>query len=136
MAHKTEGSETLTEEAEFDMAALKESGRYSEKRRVPRIPVNFPVTVALGRKQHRCEAKELSEYGILVATPSKDLVGQEVQIRLSLNPNESPLAVEGVVVYGTDTSIGIRFKNVPREEQQILRSYAHAHGIGIGRPQS
>ena len=118
------------------MVAFKESRRPSERRRVPRIPVEFPVTLASGRKQHRCQAKELSEYGILVATASKDLVGQDVQIGLLLNPNESPLALDGTVVYGTETSIGIRFKNVPPDDQRLLRSYAQAHGIGIVRPPS
>lgn len=117
------------------MAAIKESGRPSDRRRVPRIQVEFPVTVSQGRKQQRCQAKELSEYGIMVATPAKELVGQEVQLGLTLNPNEGPLAVDGTVVYGTDTSIGIRFKNVPQEEQRILRAYAQAHGIGIVRTQ-
>ena len=37
--------------------------------------------------------------------------------------------------YGTETSIGVRFKNVPAEEQRILRAYAQAHGIGIVRTQ-
>ena len=102
---------------------------------MPRIQVEFPVTVAWGRKQHKSQAKEFSEYGILLASPQKELVGQEVQLGLSLNANESPLAVAGTVVYGTETSIGIRFKNVPQEEQRILRAYAQAHGIGIVRPQ-
>ena len=114
---------------------MRESRRPSERRRVPRIQVEFPVTAALGRKQHKWQAKEFSEYGILVASASKELVGQEVQLGLSLNPSEGPLAVAGTVVYGTDTSIGIRFKNVPAEDRQTLRAYAQAHGIGISRPQ-
>lgn len=118
------------------MAATRASGRPSEKRRVPRIPVDFPVTVASGRKQHRGQAKELSEYGVLVASQIKELVGQEVQIGLLLNPGEKPLSVDGTVVYGTDTSVGIRFKNVPPDDQQTLRAYAQAHGIGINRPHS
>jgi len=65
----------------------------------------------------------------------KELIGQDVQVGLLLNPGEKPLSVDGIVVYGTDTSIGIRFKNVPPENQQTLRAYAMAHGIGINRPQ-
>jgi hypothetical protein len=82
------------------------------------------------------KASEFSEYGILVAATHKELIGQEVQVGLALNPGENPLAVDGTVVYGTDTSIGIRFKNVPSEDQQTLRAYALAHGIGINRSQS
>lgn len=118
------------------MTASRESGRSSsERRRVPRVAVSFPVTVVSGRKQHRSQAKQFSEYGVLVASPIKELVGQDVQVGLLLNPGEKPVTVPGIVVYGTDTSIGIRFKNVPAEDQQTLRAYAQAHGIGISRPQ-
>ena len=107
----------------------------SERRRVPRIPVDFPVTLVWGRKQYRFQAREFSEYGALVAAINKELIGQDVQIGLSLNQGERPLVVDGTVVYGTETALGIRFKNVPAEDQQTLRAYALAHGIGINRPQ-
>ena len=116
------------------MAAAQESSG-SERRRVPRVAVTFPVTVVAGRKQHRSHAKQFSEYGVLVGSPIKELVGQDVQVGLLLNPGEKPVSVDGIVVYGTDTSIGIRFKNVPAEDRQTLRAYAQAHGIGISRPQ-
>ena len=123
-------------EVEACMAAIRESGRSSsERRRVPRIEVSFPVTVIAGKKQHRSQAKQFSEYGVAVAPPIKELVGKDVQVGLLLNPGEKPVSVDGTVVYGTDTSIGIRFKNVPAGDQQTLRAYAQAHGIGISRPQ-
>ncbi len=108
----------------------------AERRRVPRVPVDFPVTIVSGKQQHRLQAREFSEYGILVSASHKELIGQEVQVGLTLNPGESAISVDGTVVYGTDTSIGVRFKNVPAEDQQTLRAYALAHGIGINRPQS
>ena len=108
----------------------------AERRRVPRVPVDFPVTIVSGKQQHRLQAREFSEYGILVSASHKELIGQEVQVGLTLNPGESAISVNGTVVYGTDTSIGVRFKNVPSEDQQTLRAYALAHGIGINRPQS
>ena len=110
---------------------MKEYSRPSERRRVPRIPVDFPVTLTVGRKQYRGQACEFSEYGILLTSPNKELVGDEVQVALSLNPNEAPLSVTGMVVYATDSGIGIRFKNVPTEDQLTLRAYAHTRGIGI-----
>lgn len=120
---------------------MKESSRSQEKRRVPRIPVDFPVAVTFGRKQFRWQARELSEYGILVASPNvaspnKELVGEDVQLALSWNPNEPPLSLLGVVVYSTDSGIGIRFKNVSPENQVTLRAYAQVRGIGISRPQT
>jgi hypothetical protein len=108
----------------------------AERRRVPRVSVDFPVTLTWRRKEHRLQAREFSEYGILVASDQKDLIGEEVQVGLALNAGESPISLDGTVVYGTDAAIGIRFKNVPSEDQQTLRAYAMAHGIGINRSQS
>ena len=123
------------------MGAMKESSRAEEKRRVPRIPVDFPVTITWGRKQYRWQARELSEYGILVASPkvaspSQELVGEDVQLALSLNLKDPPFSLLGVAVYSTDAGVGIRFKNVSPENQVTLRAYAQVHGIGISRPQT
>ena len=115
---------------------MKQSSRSAEQRRVPRIPVEFPVAVTCDRKQFRWQARELSEYGILVESPHKELVGEDVQLALALNPNEPPLSLMGVVAYTTGSGIAIRFKNVSPENQVTLRAYVQASGIGISRPQT
>ena len=65
----------------------------SERRRVPRVAVEFPVTLTWRRKEHRLQAREFSEYGILVSAAHKELIGQDVQVGLSLNPGESPVSL-------------------------------------------
>jgi len=112
---------------------MKEPPKPQERRRVPRIQVNFPVLVNWGRKQYRWLAREFSEYGILLAGSNKDLMGQELKLELSLDANDPPINVEGVVAYVTDTGIGIRFKNLSPESQFSLKYYAQKHGIGIVR---
>jgi len=116
------------------MTTAKEGGRGAEKRRVPRIQVDFSVQVTWGRRQYRWQAQEFSEYGILLNAPNKELIGQEIQLGFSLNAQDPALSVTGLVVYATVAGLGIRFKNLSSENQAVLRTYVQAHGIGISRP--
>ena len=110
---------------------MKEPGKQSERRRFPRIQVDFAVTVHWGRRRYQWRAHELSEYGILLASPQPQLVGEELQLELSLKHNQSPIRLLGVVAYATESGIGVRFKNIPPEQQAILKDYTQEHGIGI-----
>src|SRR3990172_4389021 len=110
--------------------------RSSERRRVPRISVDFPVTVHWGRKQYKWRAVEFSEYGILLVAPQKELVGQEISIQLTLEPPDAPLALQGMVVYSIASGLGVRFKNVSPQQQAILTHYVQERGIGIAKPSS
>lgn len=112
---------------------MKEPGKPYERRRAPRIQVNFPVVVNWGRKQFKWLAREFSEYGILLAGSNKEMVGEDLKLELALDPSEPPLEVEGVVAYATDTGVGVRFKNVSPENQYSLKHYVQKHGIGITR---
>jgi len=112
---------------------MKEAGKPYERRRAPRIAVNFPVAVNWGRKQFKWLAREFSEYGILLAGSSKEMVGEDLKLELSLDPDDPPLMVEGVVAYATDTGVGIRFKNLSPENQFSLKHYVQKRGIGITR---
>ncbi|MBI4442723.1 MAG: PilZ domain-containing protein [Acidobacteria bacterium] len=108
--------------------------RSSERRRVPRIKVDFPVTVNWGRRQYKWQAVEFSEYGILLVAPHKELVGQEISIQLTLEPPDTPLALQGMVVYSIAAGLGVRFKNVSMQQQAILTHYVQQRGIGIAKP--
>ena len=112
---------------------MKESGKSQERRRVPRVHVNFPVVVNWGRKQYRWLAREFSEYGILLAGSNKEMVGQDLKLELNLDPNDPTLNLEGVVAYATDTGVGVRFKNISPDNQFSLKHYVQKHGIGINR---
>jgi hypothetical protein len=106
---------------------MKEPMKPSERRRVPRIAVNFPVKVTLGRKQYRCQATEFSEFGILLASKNNELAG-DVEVELALNPPSTALSLMGVVAYTTDSGVAVRFKNISPEQQAVLRNYLEAQG--------
>ena len=115
---------------------MKETGHPSEKRRVPRIQVDFPVTVTWGQKQYRWKAREFSEYGILLLSTRKELVGEEIHLSLLLDNTQSALDLVGVVAYTTDIGLGVRFKNVRPEDHVTLKYYVLSRGIGALKPQS
>lgn len=112
---------------------MKDSTKQDERRRTPRIPVDFPVTLTLGRKQYRLQAREFSEFGILLASTYKELVGEDVTVELTLNPTSPSLSLEGVIAYATDTNVAIRFKNISPEHRAILKSYIQAHSSNSAR---
>src|ERR1035437_3876133 len=101
---------------------MKAPAKPAERRRAPRIPVNFPVTVTWGRKQYRCQARELSEFGILLASTHKELAG-DVGVELGLNPGSTSVSLKGVVAYATDTGVAVRFKNISSEQRTVLKNY-------------
>ena len=106
---------------------MKGPAKPAEKRQTPRISVNFPVTVTWGRKQYRCQARELSEFGILLASTHKELLG-DVGIELGLNPSGTALSLAGVVAYTTDTGFAVRFKDISSEHRNVLKDYIQAQG--------
>lgn len=128
------GGGCASTKGEILMTTAKERGRPAEKRRVPRIQVDFPVQVIWGRRQYRWRAQELSEYGIMLTSPNKELVGEEIQVGFTLNPKDPALSLTGLVVYATKDGLGIRFKIVSSEDQAVLRAYVQGHGIGIIKP--
>lgn len=130
---RPEGCLRGPEPGEASSTFMKEASRKLERRRVPRIVANFPVTVTWGRKQFRWEATECSEYGIFLAAPNKELVGEDVQLAMMLEPKKPLIGVTGVVAYATDTGLGVRFKNISPEHQMVLKEYVQARGIGIVR---
>ncbi|HWP85714.1 MAG TPA: PilZ domain-containing protein [Terriglobia bacterium] len=112
---------------------MKETSKSPERRRAPRISVSFPVLVRWGQKQFKWLAREFSEYGILLAASNKDIVGEELKLELPLDSQTTPITVEGVVAYTTETGVGIRFKNVSPDDQFALKHYVATRGIGITR---
>lgn len=110
-------------------------GSEIEKRRIPRIWVNFDAVVVEKGKKFHCQARQLSEGGVLLATTHKELVGKDIQLELMLQPPETVLLLNGAVVYVLPSGIGIRFRGVSPEQRQILQTYLEAHGIGLMKKQ-
>jgi hypothetical protein len=102
-----------------------------EKRRIPRIWVNFNAVVIREGKRFHCQARQLSAGGILLATPHKELVGKDIQLELLLQPPSAALLLRGMVVYVNPSGIGVSFRDVSPEQLQTLQTYLEAHGIGF-----
>jgi hypothetical protein len=100
--------------------------RWNERRRVPRITVELPVTLTWERKSFPCQARQLSEFGILVACEHKELVGKDIQVRLKLDSPSRSLSLSGIVAYAIDNEIGVRFKDLSAEQQPVLKDYVEA----------
>ena len=108
--------------------------RRNQRRRVPRISVDSPDILTWGRKQFRCQARQLSEFGIFVGSTHHELVGENVQVNVTLESSTPPLSLLGIVIYATDSGLGIRFEDVTPEHHASLKSYVQARGIGVVKP--
>jgi len=108
-----------------------DKGSEIEKRRIPRIWVNFDVVLIQNGKKFHCQARQLSQGGILLATPHKELVGKDVQLELGLQSPVAVLLVSGTVVYVIPSGVGVRFRGISPEQQQVLQTFLEAHGIGL-----
>ena len=100
-----------------------------ERRRIPRIWVNFDVALISGKKKIHCHARQLSEVGILVATSHREIVGETVDLEMSINGGQ--MTTSGMVVYATPNGVGIRFKDLNAEQRQTLKVFLDAHGIAV-----
>ena len=103
----------------------------SQTKRFPRVSVDFPVIVLFEEKRFRCQALQLSEFGIFLAPTYRDLVGKSVRIKLILESPIPSLFLSAIVAYATIDGLGIRFKKISLDQQLSLRSYVHASGIGL-----
>ncbi len=102
---------------------MAEGDRPYDRRRTPRIRVQFSATLTVGKKKFTCQAQEFSEFGILLASTQSDIVGQDVEVALAFNPRERALHVKGVVAYATGTGLAVRFKETTEEQQLSLTNY-------------
>lgn len=101
-----------------------------QRRCVPRISVDFPVILILGKKQFLCRARQLSEFGTFVTPAKKELIRETIQVDLFLELPKTLLSLPGIVVYAADGGIGIRFTGTSPEQQYTLKRYVQARGIG------
>ena len=108
--------------------------RRNQRRRVARVPVEFPVQVTWGKKQYQCQARQLSDFGILLTPPRKELVGENIGVRFALGKPKSAFNLSGVVVYAAESGCGIRFESNNPEQLTSLHNYVHSLGIGVVRP--
>jgi PilZ domain-containing protein len=102
---------------------MAETNRPYDRRRTPRISVRFPAMIACGKKKFNCQALEFSEFGVLLTSTHKELVGQDVEVGLTLETLQGVLPLKGIVAYSTDVGLGVRFKEITEEQQAALKDY-------------
>jgi len=68
-----------------------------------------------------------------LAPTHRDMVGENIQLDLTLESSNPALSLTGVVVYAIDSGIGIRFEGVSPEQHASLRNYVQARGIGMAK---
>lgn len=107
---------------------MAEANRPYDRRRTPRISVRFPVTMTWGKKKFNCQALEFSEFGILLTSTHKELVGQEVEVGLALDSLEGVLSLKGIVAYAIEAGLGVRFKDITEEQRASLNNYVLSLG--------
>ena len=73
---------------------MEPAARANHRRRVPRISVDLPVTLTWKRKNFPCQARQLSEFGILLASEHKELVGQDIRLKLDLDSPSRSLSLD------------------------------------------
>ena len=103
-----------------------EKAPWQIQRRVPRVLVNLPVTMIWKKKNFPCHARQLSEYGILLAPDHKELVREDIQVKFDLDSPSYSLTLSGIVAYAIDNGIGIRFKDMSTKQETALKEYVQA----------
>lgn len=93
-----------------------------EQRRVPRLAVDWKVSLHLGKQVTHGRAVQFSEYGMLIAPPEIAQVGQRYELLFAVPGHRGSFRVRGVGVYSSAKGVGVRFEHVPAEVTTALRN--------------
>lgn len=85
--------------------------RYSQERRHPRVPVDFPVQLKTEAFRVSDRARDVSECGVGLSTTQPLPVMSLVGLRLEL-PHGGPVDVLGRVMWATRDAMGLRFEQL------------------------
>jgi PilZ domain-containing protein len=107
---------------------MAEANRPYDRRRTPRISVRFPVKMTWNKKKFNCQALEFSEFGILLESTHKELVGQDVEVGLAMDSREGILSLKGIVAYASEAGLGVRFKDITEQQGASLKNYVLTRG--------
>ncbi len=103
-----------------------------EQRRVRRVPIDWKVTLHLGKQVTYGRALQFSEYGMLVTPADAAQVGQRYDVLFTLPGQRSSFRVRGIGVYTSPAGVGIRFEHVPPEITTVLRNFVSGTGSAGG----
>ncbi|MEW6434550.1 MAG: PilZ domain-containing protein [Myxococcota bacterium] len=83
--------------------------RYSQERRHPRVPVDFPVRLQTNGFRVSDRARDVSECGVGLSTTAPLPVMSLVTVRLEV-PHDGPIDLLGRVMWATKDAMGVRFE--------------------------
>src|SRR5689334_11996734 len=96
-------------------------------RRRTRVTVEFPVTLQCGRRQFTSTAREMSEFGIVVAGRMGRTIDTAASVELALGAPAPELRLSGTVASAHVDRIAIRFKGISGEQSTALKGYIQMH---------
>jgi len=97
-----------------------------ERRKVLRREVDFPVTFSAEGGKGTTQAKQLSEFGMLIGPLDHPrlLLEKHIQLQFAL-PGHEPCKIRGFCAYVTPMSAGIRFEVIPEEMKSKLSRFVN-----------
>lgn len=79
----------------------------------------------------QCQAIEFSEFGVLLTPVHKELIAQEIGVKILQNSLKEVGSLKGIVAYGTDIGFGVRFKDNTDSQQEALRHFILAQSNSL-----
>ena len=115
----------------------------SERRQMPRINVNWPITIITSQGTIEGESRNITLSGVFIHCKTKLPEDEVYQILIKL-PNEKQIVVKGQMMWSNlngrpDTGVlvdmGFSFIRMSDEDQEVLRSVISLFGeVGERKP--
>jgi hypothetical protein len=107
-----------------------------ERRKVLRREVSFDVAFAADGVKGHTQAKQLSEFGMLIAPLDHPrlLFEKHVQLHFALPGDKENYRVRGFCAYVTPIAAGVRFESIPDDLKQKLSVFVNEEGATPAGP--
>jgi len=97
-------------------------GTAEDRRRAPRYPIDFPLTIEVHGEVRQARGVNISQGGLMVSTASALEMGAQVTLRFDL-ANAGEMRLQGVVRHARDEGTGVEFIELSDEDRQTLHAY-------------
>ena len=103
------------------------------RRRYPRYPINFQLMCEMSGGVETVQGVNISEGGLLVASPHSLGLGSRVTLRFHLG-NAGEISLRGTVRHAVEERHGTEFIELSEQDQKRLQDYVrHAAGEALSR---
>ena len=110
----------------------------SERRKAPRISVNWPITIITSQGTIEGESRNITPSGVFIHCKTKLPEDEVYQILIKL-PNEKQIVVKGQMMWsnlngrentGALVNMGFSFIKISDQDQKVLRTVISLFGEG------